>query len=175
MIYTNVSKKYKKLSFKVRSFLDSYDGYVARSRTHQRGMAQVWGSWGYYLVIPFLKDIDIERDCDFNSLRKCVAKLYFSHPILASCLFSNQLLLRNVYLYFHSNILSQILLFWLLCRLKWKIFMLEVINFIQDGICDLFGTSFFMFVVLLIMKRKNLPRKIIRYQSSSHKSIFNLK
>lgn len=53
--------------------------------------------------------------------------------------------------------------------------MLEVINFIQDGICDLFGTSFFMFVVLLIMKRKNLPRKIIRYQSSTHKSIFNLK
>ena len=36
--------------FKVRSFLDSYDGYVARSRMHQRGMAQVWGSWGYYLV-----------------------------------------------------------------------------------------------------------------------------
>lgn len=37
------------LIFDLRSWLDSYDGYVARSRANQVGMAQVSGSWGYFM------------------------------------------------------------------------------------------------------------------------------
>ena len=37
------------MTFELRNFLDSYDGYVARSRSHKVGMVQESGSWGYYL------------------------------------------------------------------------------------------------------------------------------
>ncbi len=35
--------------FELRSMLDSYDGMVARARSNTRGMAQVGGSWGYWM------------------------------------------------------------------------------------------------------------------------------
>lgn len=35
--------------FEVRTFLDSYDGFVARKRSHNMAMVQVSGNWGYYL------------------------------------------------------------------------------------------------------------------------------
>lgn len=35
--------------FEFRTFLDSYDGYVARRRSHNTAMVQVSGEWGYYL------------------------------------------------------------------------------------------------------------------------------
>ena len=37
------------LIFEIRTFLDSYDGYVARRRSHNMAMVQVSGNWGYYL------------------------------------------------------------------------------------------------------------------------------
>jgi len=42
-------RRFGVLLFEVRSFLDSYDGYVARSRSHNFAMVQVSGGWGYYL------------------------------------------------------------------------------------------------------------------------------
>lgn len=35
--------------FELRTFLDSYDGYVARIRSHKIAMVQESGGWGYYL------------------------------------------------------------------------------------------------------------------------------
>ena len=35
--------------FEFRAFLDCYDGYIARVRSHQVGMVQVSGVWGYYV------------------------------------------------------------------------------------------------------------------------------
>ncbi len=35
--------------FELRSMLDSYDGMVARARSHTQGMVQVGGSWGYWM------------------------------------------------------------------------------------------------------------------------------